>query len=491
MKWNYKYFRKILLTLFLFISILYSKEIRYELTGEMYFPDNIILDEVNFSNNKKYSTEENIELSISGILDFYANSGFPLCTVQVTEILSDPDSTRCKVEINSGKYVRISFIEFIGNKICNKDFLIRETRLRIGSKFSEKEMKTAINYLFKTELFTKKPEYSIVKKNGKLGLKIDLTEKKYFKGMFLGGINNSDDKSEFVGSGEFLAENIFGTNRKAGIKWLKKNDTDEKLHLMYREPFILSYPISNRFIFEQENIDLQFLKRKYELLTEWTIDPESDIFVSYSQENIYPDSANSIITSDVEINRYEGGLKYSTLYNSSLIPSESGFSVLGSVSSIHTEFSGKDSTSNAIQLNVNMKNILKLSKNIFIKFNKEYSQILSSEKIDSFSKIVFGGAYGLRGYKDESFISDIKLLSGYEIIFTPNNDLGLGCFFDLASYNPGNENITKFEDLEYKFGYGIVLSYLKNSNEIQFTIGIPGEKGFGESMVHVKYSYRF
>ena len=184
-------------------------------------------------------------------------------------------------------------------------------------------------------------------------------------------------------------------------------------------------------------------------------------------------------------------MKYSTLYDLVLIPKESGFSISGSISSINTEFSKNDSTSNAIQLNANLKSIYELYKNIFVKFNKEYSQILSSEKIESFSKIVFGGAYGLRGYKDESFISDIKLLTEYELIFTPINDLGLGCFIDVAGFNPNNERIKNFEDLKYKFGYGIVLSYLKNSNEIQFTIGIPGEKGFGESMVHVKYSYRF
>ncbi|NOR45695.1 MAG: hypothetical protein GQ534_08940, partial [Candidatus Delongbacteria bacterium] len=435
----------------------------------------------------KYSAKENIENTIDRILNFYSNSGFPLCEIKVIDLNLDD----CKIEINSGEYVRIFFIEFEGNNVCNQDFLIRETRLRIGSKFSEKEVKIAMNYLYKTGLFGSKPVYSIVKKDGKLGLKIVLNEKKYFKGMFLGGINNSDDGSEFVGSGEFLADNIFGTNRKAGIKWIKKTETDEKIHLMYREPFILSYPISNRFVFEQENLDLQYLKRKYELLTEWTINPESDIFVSYSQENIYPDSSNVNITSDISINKYIGGLKYSTLYDIALIPKESGFSISGSISSINTEFLENDSTSNAIQLNANVKSVYKLYKNIFLKFNKEYSQILSSEKIESFSKIVFGGAYGLRGYKDESFISDIKLLSEYEIIFTPNNDLGLGCFFDFVGFNPNNEKIKNFEDLEYKFGYGIVLSYLKNSNEIQFTIGIPGEKGFSESMVHVKYSYRF
>ena len=52
-------------------------------------------------------------------------------------------------------------------------------------------------------------------------------------------------------------------------------------------------------------------------------------------------------------------------------------------------------------------------------------------------------------------------------------------------------SMTILKDLEFKFGYGIVLSYLKNSNEIQFTVGIPGEKGFAESMVHIKYAYRF
>ncbi|MDA3886736.1 MAG: hypothetical protein PF638_14185 [Candidatus Delongbacteria bacterium] len=481
-------------TIILFLisfNLLFSKEIKYEFVGEMYFPSSVILDQIDFSNNEKYSDKENIEETIDGILKFYSNSGFPLCTIKVIDLNSDEDSTYCKIKITSGKYVRIFFIEFEGNKVCDQDFLVRETRLNVGSKFSEEEVKIAMNYLYKTGLFNIKPEYSIIKKKGKLGLKIDLSEKKYFKGMFLGGISNSDDESEFVGSGEFLAENIFGTNRKAGIKWIKKTKTDEKIHLMYQEPFILSLPISNRFVFEQENVDLQYLKRKYKLFTEWTIDPESDLFVSYSLENFYPDSVNSVITSDIEINRYEGGMKYSTMYNSSLIPSESGFSLSGSVSSINTKFAGKDSTINAVQLDVNMKKIFKIDKRIFFVTNNEYSQLFSSKEIDSFSKIVFGGAYGLRGYQDESFLSDIKFLSEYELIFTPIMDLGLGCFLDIAGFNPNKEKIMDIKDIELKFGYGIVLSYLKNANEIQFTIGIPGDKGFGESMVHVKYSYRF
>ena len=63
MKWNYKYSQKILPVLFLLVSILYSKEIKYELVGEMYFPPNVIFDQVNFSNNEKYSAKDNIELS--------------------------------------------------------------------------------------------------------------------------------------------------------------------------------------------------------------------------------------------------------------------------------------------------------------------------------------------------------------------------------------------------------------------------------------------
>jgi outer membrane protein assembly factor BamA len=468
-------------------NLLLSQEIKYDFVGEMYFPSSVILDQVEIFNNEKYSPKENIEKTIDKILNFYSNSGFPLCEIKVIDLNSD----YCKIEINSGEYVRMLFIEFEGNRICDIDFLIRETRLEIGSKFSEEKVNIAMNYLYKTGLFKSKPEYSIVKNEGKLGLKIVLNEKKYFKGMFLGGINNSDDGAEFVGSGEFFAENILGTNRKAGIKWFKKNETDEKIHLMYREPFILAYPISNRFVFEQENLDLQYLKRKYELFTEWTINPESDIFVSYSQENIYPDSSNAYIDSDVNINKYLGGLKYSTLYDLVLIPKDSGFSLAGSISSINTEFAGKDSINNAIGITVNMKKVFKIDKRIFFMTNNEYSQVLSSETIDSFSKIVFGGAYGLRGYNDESFISDIKLHTESELIFTPINDLGLGCFIDVAGFNPNNEKIKNFEDLEYKFGYGIVLSYLKNSNEIQFTIGIPGQKGFSESMIHVKYSYRF
>lgn len=491
MNWNYKYFWKVLPAVLILTSTLYSKDITYSFTGEMYFPDNIVQDIVTNSSKEKYSIEENVQISIREILDMYSNAGFPLCTIQVKELQVDTAPVECLIEINSGEYVRISFIELNGNAICDKEFLVRETRLKVGLGFIEEEVIAAMNYLHKTELFYMKPVYSIVRKDGKVGLMINLSEKKYFKGMFLGGMNNSDSGSDFTGTGELLAENIFGTNRKAGVKWLKKNDSDEKVHLMYREPFIFSYPISNKLIFEQENIERSYLKRKYEILTELAIDPESDIFVSYSNESIYPDSSNTTIASDIKIDRYEGGLKYSTLYGSSLIPAEAGFSIYGSVSSINTNFEGRDSSNTAIQLNFELKKIFSINKRIFYTINNEYSQVFSSEQIDSFSKIIFGGAYGLRGYRDESFISDMKLISESEFVFTPVDDLGFGFFIDIAAFNPNFEKLRKIEEIKINYGYGIVLTYFKNSNEIQFTIGIPGEAGFSDSMVHVKYAYRF
>ncbi|MBN2789609.1 MAG: hypothetical protein JXR69_05425 [Candidatus Delongbacteria bacterium] len=457
----------------------------------MYFPLNTVLEQVELSNRSNYTDKENIETTIQRILDHYSRSGFPLCEVKIKDVKEYDGNTVCELEINSGEYVRISFIEFDGNNICDANYLIKESRLILNSKFNENEVKNAINYLYKTRLFYSKPEYSLVSKNNKTGLKIVLKEKKYFKGMFIGGVNNSDESSEFYGSGQFTADNILGTNRKAGIEWTKKANNNEKFHFMYREPFTFSLPVSNRITFEQENKNLLFLRRNYEIYSDWSIDPETDIVVSYNHENIYPDSANTEIISDVVTNTYKGGLEYSTLYDEMIIPRYGGYSISAGFSSVNTEFIENDSTYSAVEVELKFKKVFNNFNGIYIISNSVYEQILSSDKIDNFNKIVFGGVYGLRGYSDESFLTDIKLISEIEVIYSPLSDLAFGSFLDIAGYNSDQGKIKKLNDLSVKYGYGVILSYVKSSNEVQFTIGIPGDKGFSGSMVHVRYSYRF
>ncbi|MBU4485681.1 MAG: BamA/TamA family outer membrane protein, partial [Candidatus Delongbacteria bacterium] len=393
--------------------------------------------------------------------------------------------------IESGNYVKYNRIDFKGNKISKSEILIRQSHLQLKDKFNEKELSEARNWLYKTQLFRKKPEFEIFRSNNQFGILFSVEEKKYISLMVLGGYSSNNKSENYSGLAEIKTANLFGTMRKAELLWERIGDEKEKLRLKYREPFMFNIPIASDLSFYQNYKKGIYLSRAYGFEEVYDIDPRSSIKFGIRRENIYTDSLYLGLDKDITTDRYSGGIKYSTLYNKESIPKSTGYEIEWEIASLSVDI--EDSLKlNGLEILFSAGILFKPADKIYFSIKTGYNQVLFADDMPEFNKIYFGGSGSFRGYREEFFLSDILLKQSIDFYFVPSSeDIAFNLFFENGQYNEYHSNIQKIDRLTDLWSYGGGIIFEGRLGEIEVTIGVPGREGFAESMVHVSYSMTF
>ena len=96
-------------------------------------------------------------------------------------------------------------------------------------------------------------------------------------------------------------------------------------------------------------------------------------------------------------------------------------------------------------------------------------------------KIRFGGVNGLRGYRDDQFISNRILIPTFELLATARNNLQIFGFIEGAIQN---------EYQPYPIGFGFGLTQVSVSSILSATIGFGRGDAVSAAKLHIKFSSR-
>jgi outer membrane protein assembly factor BamA len=358
-------------------------------------------------------------------------------------------------------------------------------------KFSEETVSHASYWLYKSGLFTKRPEWEIFKDVSGYGLNYKISEKKYNELLFLGGYSSSGAESDYSVLAQIKLGNIFGSMRRAAVLWDRSGGAYEKLRLSYREPFILSFPLSTEIEFSQAYRKHLSLTRRLKAAQSYELDLNYSLNYGWSGEKVYPDSLYSGRLNEIVTKKYYAGMEYSTIHDRNPIPEHSGWRMHGLLSSVEIDI--KDSTdSNGLEAFSEIELIHALRENVILNAKLSYNQVFFKNDIPDFNRIDFGGALSFRGYREDFFASDIYLKQSADLFFVAGTkDIAFNVFSDFCQYNEGEGNIQKPSGLTFLRSYGGGIIYESGFGQMQILLGIPEKEGFIQSVVHVKYSVRF
>ncbi len=472
-------------TIFIILSLfnLCRTETVYHFSGEKYFTDRILTNVTDITGS--------VESNVDRILDLYVEKGFPFATVRIDSIFSENEDAAVYLTINSGDYVRIDEILFEGADRTSKKSLLTLSGLKKGEKFSENKAGEASEWLYRSGLFRNKPGFDLFRNPGnKFGLKYKVKEKKYNELIFLGGYSSGDDEIVLSFMSVFNSDNLFGTMRKLGFLWERTKNYSEKFDLKYTEPFIAGIHLSTKGEFIQDFRNDQYLKRSFYIGQKYEFDPKSGIRYGISREFFYPDTLALSGQREAVTTKYHAGTEYSLKSGEYPAESDGGFSFLADIASV--SISIEDSSDmKGLEIKLNPGYISELSKRIFLRSDINYEQVVFNGNIPDFGKLSFGGADSFRGYREDMFVSDIKFLNSWDLFFVPEQGVAFRLFADICAYNPAAESIKKIDGLSVLYSYGAGMIYVADSGEISLTVAIPNREGFGESVIHAKYSFRF
>jgi translocation and assembly module TamA len=236
------------------------------ITGMTNFNQTKILSGFRTTCGKVFS-QKALEDDIETLLSKYGSEGYPFASVTVDTLsLTEHDSAGGVViglGIAEGRNVTIDQIRITGNMQTSPRVIIRELRLGPHEMYNEEKVKKIPSLLMRTNLFSsvKDPELFYDSAEGGLLLTVREANANTFDGIIGYAPANGGTASGFV---HVALGNLFGTGRKADLRWQRDDASSQELRLFYSEPWIFDLPVGLSGGLIQRQQDSTYVRRMLE-----------------------------------------------------------------------------------------------------------------------------------------------------------------------------------------------------------------------------------
>lgn len=442
------------------------------------------------------------EENFSIILDYYEEKGYPFAKITLSSMdfysdtLSGKKLVNIFLQIDPGRFCRIDRIQITGNT-RTKDFVIlRESRLRSGTDYSQKTIEEIPRKLDRLRFFEPvvTPSYFINSRDeGILSLEIKEKETNNFDGIV--GYLPSDKaggSGYLTGMVNVSLRNLFGTGRAAAFKWQQLDKNSQDLDIRYLEPWLLGYPFNiNLEIFQQKQ-DTTYVRRRIEGSVEFLATENISASVVLASESVIPtENENSVFTV------YNSGIASSGINlkidtrNDTYAPDE-GFYLLNSYSYNVKKINGPSkylspetrqrtslqrySADFAIYRSVLKNQVLALA----LHFRE-----LKGDQIELSDLYRLGGTATLRGYRENQFLADRTFWSNLEFRQPLSRRSFAFLFYDLGYYLRSGDQLRNLQRTSaYKSGYGLGLNLETGLGILSVSYALANGDSFSQGKIH-------
>ncbi|MDD8019401.1 MAG: POTRA domain-containing protein [Bacteroidota bacterium] len=242
-----------------------------------------------------------LESDIQSILTYYSNNGFPFTKVQSDSVRIDPtDSSKLMIHliIDESAKVYLDEIQVEGNTSTSPNVVAREARLHKGEIFSEEKVGRIRRRLERMQIFSSVSEPQLYVLTNSVGDSLHggllITIKEGNVNTFDGIVGYVPPTTPNVNDGYFngnvfiAMRNLFGTGRKAMVKWVRETEVTQELELQYYEPWVFNIPLSVGILFNQRKQDSSYVKTKINFRGEYAVTEELMFAGTASTESVYP-----------------------------------------------------------------------------------------------------------------------------------------------------------------------------------------------------------
>ncbi len=274
-------------------------------------------------------------------------------------------------------------------------------------------------------------------------------------------------------------ENIWQSASTSQLHWQRLNEQSQVLSFYHEEPAPLGIPFGLRIKFDQELRDGEYVYGAQEgtILTGGT--RYGKWRFGGSSTNINPtETGASIGLSKLKSSAISVGLEKDNR-NNRWTPFDGNYWDVAATLGNQTEDNKKDLQGHWL---ISMGSYWPITSRI-----SAHTRLLTTGRwvqdgaIHKGQKIRYGGVNGLRGYRDDQFISNSILIPTFELIATDGNNLQLFGFIEGAiqkEYQP------------YPIGFGFGLTQVSISSILSATIGYGRDDPLSAAKLHIKFSSR-
>jgi len=236
---------------------------------------------------------------IAAILEDLGDRGLPFARVTILEVapqVRQVPEVDVILRIQKGTVAKVNFLRFEGNKLTKSRVLERETRLRLGSLYSEASARRARHYLQKLSYVSSVEMPDIVfDEQGRTGLAFKVIEAPSTRIDLVAGYlpgRSEGERGALTGLVDLSLLNLMGTGRRALVHWDRPNRTVQTIRLEYEEPWVAKLPLAIMAGFEQRIEDTVYVERQISGRATATLTETVQLWARGRFQELIPDSAS-------------------------------------------------------------------------------------------------------------------------------------------------------------------------------------------------------
>jgi outer membrane protein insertion porin family len=403
--------------------------------------------------------------------------------------------------VTEGPKVYLTEIKVEGNALTRGNVIAREAYLHTSEIYDQEKVDGIRRRLERLGIFSSvgEPQLYLFHDPGSAdtvsgGISIAVLE---------GNTNNFDGIVGYVppapgeGSGYFTGymfvsmRNLFGTGRKAVVRWQRENQSTQELEASYNEPWVAGYPVNAGVSIFQRKQDSTYIKTRFDFRADVNLTTDLTIAGTISQESVVP-SANlnyfSVFESSLlalggeihydtrdDVRNPTSGISYATAYSrgTKKITGPEQYLSLAPDQSFLVE-----------QLSMDMECYLPLF-TMQVLLAGFHGKKITSDQLEQSDLFQIGGTNTVRGYRENQFYGSQVLWSNFEYRFLTGRLSSVFGFVDAGYFSKPPDILHALPSQEkFLYGYGIGTRLDTSLGILQVSLALGEGDTFSTAKIH-------
>ena len=408
--------------------------------------------------------ESDLNQRLDRLLRFYEDRGYPFCALR-PDVQFDRDSARVQVVVSPGPLVHVDAVRFEGNQTTREDVLLRHISFVVGEMYDQRRVDAFVRQLqilpFIDRVYT--PE--LVSTGDEMALVIELEESRHTR---IEGVLGLGSGQGLTGEIALDVLNFSGGGREGYALWSRQGVGLSNLRVSYREPYILSSPLSGWGAVEMV-ARTGYVTHKFGGGADVSVGEGARFFGGVAHRRVLPDSAG--------LGFFEGERMWSLA--SGVRFDRRGRDMSGWQAEVRGEVGEVSDGIRRVQWEVDGQVFLPVGRQSVVAGRARAFWVGQKGDVPQTAGIWLGGAQSLRGYREEMFWGTNAGWVNVEWRWLLGPKARLFAFVDAGRIEGSGMR-------SWPVSYGIGLLADGRMGAVGIDYGLPRGESLGQGMVHVR-----
>ena len=440
-----------------------TRVVSVEVRGDLVFDESDVLFAFGLAQGMVL-LDSDLNQRLDHLLRFYEDRGYPFCALR-PDVQFEGDGASVQVVVSPGPLVHIDAVRFEGNETTREDVLLRHISFVEGEVYDQRRVDAFVRQLQNLPFIDRVYTPELVSTGDEMALVIDLEESRHTRVEGVLGVGSGQGLT-----GEIALDilNFSGGGREGYALWSQQGVGLSNLRVSYREPYILSSPLSGWGAVAMV-ARTGYVTHKFGGGADVSVGDGARFFGGVSHRRVLPDSTGLGFYEEERMWSFESGVRFD----------RRGAAMSGWLAEIRGEIGEVSDGIRRVQWEVDGQVFLPVGKQSVVAGRARALWVGQKGDVPQSAGIWLGGAQSLRGYREEMFWGTNAGWVNVEWRWLLGPKARLFAFVDAGRIEGAGAR-------SWPVSYGIGLLADGRMGAVGIDYGLPRGESLGQGMVHVR-----